>query len=126
MNTKRAGMAICPPRDDDAGCGQTKLSEPSYRVAQADQALPVQLRNFPLGIALADLAQGVEFVWLEAGADPFVHAASSVQTLKLTSVFGPNVWVIGTSEASRPCAISTRPIRGMLLRGSNVYQRPPR
>ena len=31
----------------------------------------------------------------------------------------------GTSAASRLCAISTQPIRGMLLRASNVY-RPPR
>src|ERR1700754_1508528 len=50
---------------------------------------------------------------------------SSVHTVKLTSVFGPNVCVIGTSEASRPCAISTRPMRGMLLRASKVCQRPP-
>ena len=39
---------------------------------------------------------------------------------------GPEGWVIGTSAASRPWAISTRPIRGMLLRGSNVYHCPPR
>lgn len=54
------------------------------------------------------------------------HTASSVQTLKLTNVFGPNVWVIGTSDASRPCAIRTRPILGTLLRGSKVRQCPPR
>lgn len=54
------------------------------------------------------------------------HTISSVQTLKLTSVFGPNVWVIGTSEASRPCAIRMRPILGTLLRGSKVRQWPPR
>ena len=54
------------------------------------------------------------------------YRTSSVQTLKLTSVLGPKVWVIGTSAASRPCAIRTRPMRGMLLRGSKVYQRPPR
>src|ERR1700757_200111 len=53
------------------------------------------------------------------------QATSSVQTLKLTSVFGPNVWVIGTSDASRPWAINIRPIRGTLLRGSKVCQRPP-
>src|SRR3979411_3256581 len=51
---------------------------------------------------------------------------SSVQTLKLTSVLAPNVVLIATSIASRPLAISTRPIRGTLLRGSKVYQRPPR
>ncbi len=61
---------------------------------------------------------------LEAGRTP--HSISSVHTLKFTSVLGPKVWVIGTSAASRPCAISTRPIRGSLLRGSNMCQRPPR
>jgi hypothetical protein len=50
------------------------------------------------------------------------YNSSSVQTLKLTRVFGPKVCVIGTSAASRPWAIRTRPIRGMLLRGSKVYQ----
>ena len=53
------------------------------------------------------------------------YTSSSVQTLKLTRMFGPKVWVIGTSAASRPWAIRTRPIRGMLLRASKVYQRPP-
>ncbi len=53
------------------------------------------------------------------------QSTSSVHTLKLTSVFGPKVCVIGTSEASRPCAISTRPMRGTLLRGSNMCHRPP-
>ena len=53
------------------------------------------------------------------------YTSSSVQTLKLTRMFGPKVWVIGTSAASRPWAIRTRPIRGMLLRASKVYQWPP-
>jgi GxxExxY protein len=35
--------------------------------------------------------------------------SSSATTLKLTSVFGPNALLIGTSTASRPRAISTRP-----------------
>ena len=51
---------------------------------------------------------------------------SSVQTLKLANVLGPNVLLIATSEASRPRAISTLPMRGILLRGSNVYQWPSR
>src|SRR5579862_5554202 len=51
---------------------------------------------------------------------------SSVQTLKLSRVFGPNVVAIATSDASRPRAIKTRAIRGTLLRGSKVCQRPPR
>jgi hypothetical protein len=108
-----------------AGCGQAKLSESSYRVAQPDQTFPVQLGDFALRVASADLTQGIEFVWSQSWRVIIHDAASSVQTLKLTSVFGPNVWVIGTSEASRPCAIRTRPIRGMLLRGSNICQRPP-
>jgi hypothetical protein len=54
------------------------------------------------------------------------YNSSSVQTLKLTRVFGPKVCVIATSAASRPWAIRTRPIRGMLLRASKVYQWPPR
>jgi hypothetical protein len=53
-------------------------------------------------------------------------STSSVETLKLTSVLGPNVVAMATSIASRPLAISIRPIRGTLLRGSKVYQRPPR
>jgi hypothetical protein len=40
-------------------------------------------------------------------------------------VFGPNVLESATSDASRPRAISTRPMRGVLLRASNVYQRSP-
>ena len=49
---------------------------------------------------------------------------SSVQTLKLSSVLGPNVVAIATSHASRPRAIRTRPMRRTLLRGSNICQRP--
>lgn len=51
---------------------------------------------------------------------------SSAQTLKLFSVVGPNVLLIATSAASRPRAISTRPIRGTLNRASKVYQLLPR
>src|SRR5689334_21820963 len=77
------------------------------------------------------LSRGIAIALLELGGgitlqEAIAHATiSSVHTLKLTSVFGPNVWVIGTSEASRPRAIRMRPIRGTLLRGSNVCQRPP-
>jgi hypothetical protein len=53
------------------------------------------------------------------------HATSSVQTLKLTNVFGPRVWVIGTSEASRPLRYQDAPMLGTLLRGSKVRQCPP-
>ena len=51
---------------------------------------------------------------------------SSVITLKPASVQGPKEVTIATSVASRPRAIRMRPMRGTLLRGSKVYQRPPR
>ena len=47
---------------------------------------------------------------------------SSVHTGKFRRVLGPKVVVIATSAASRPRAIRTRPMRGMLLRGSKVCQ----
>jgi len=50
----------------------------------------------------------------------------SVRTLKLTSVLGPKALLMGTSAASRPHAINTLPMRGILLRASNVYHRPSR
>ncbi len=53
-----------------------------------------------------------------------ITTTSSVQTLKLDSVLRPNVLLIATSAASRPRAMRTRPMRGTLLRGSNVYQWP--
>ena len=53
-------------------------------------------------------------------------ATSSVSTVKLWSVFGPKLVLMATSAASRPRAISTRPMRGMLLRASKVYHSPPR
>ena len=48
----------------------------------------------------------------------------SLQTQKLERVLGPNV--VATSAASRPRASNTLPIRGTLLRASNVYHCPPR
>ncbi len=56
---------------------------------------------------------------------PAVSGISSVQTLKLSNRLGPNVVAIATSDASRPRAISTRLLRGVLLRGSKMCQRPP-
>ena len=50
----------------------------------------------------------------------------SACTENCTRVFGPKVVLIATSAASRPRAINTRPMRGTLLRGSNVCQAPPR
>ncbi len=46
------------------------------------------------------------FSWSDSGLSLTSSCAhewiSSVHTLKLTKVLGPNVWVIGTSAASRP------------------------
>ena len=62
---------------------------------------------------------------LEAGTMAPLSVISSVQMLKLSSVLGPNVVTIATSAASRPRAISTRPILGTLFRGSKMYHPPP-
>lgn len=51
---------------------------------------------------------------------------SSVHTLKLVNVAGPNVLLSATSAASRPRAINTLPIRGVLWRASKVCHCPPR
>jgi aspartate 4-decarboxylase len=74
-----------------AGSGQTEFTEPSHRVADADQALPVQLWNFLLRLALAHLDQGGELLGAQSGMCVRHLVSSSVNTLKLTSVFGPNV-----------------------------------
>jgi hypothetical protein len=52
--------------------------------------------------------------------------SSSVTTKKRRKSACPNEVVMATSEASRPVAIRTRPIRDWLLRASNVHQRPSR
>ena len=53
-------------------------------------------------------------------------STSSVTTLKPASLAGPKLVESATSVASRPRAMSTRPIRGLLWRASKVYQRPSR
>ena len=55
-----------------------------------------------------------------------VVLTSSVHTRKLSSVLNPKEVLIAASAASRPRAINTRPIRGILCRASNVCQDPPR
>src|SRR6202034_1714149 len=50
-------------------------------------------------------------------------ATSSLTTLKWVRLAIPNEVVIATSEASRPTAINTRPMRGWLCRASTVHQR---
>lgn len=51
---------------------------------------------------------------------------SSATTLKPASLAAPKLVESATSVASRPRAMSTRPIRGVLWRASKVYQRPSR
>src|SRR6185369_4398673 len=64
---------------------------------------------------------------LEQHADAIGQdAISSVRTMKLSRVVGPKVMMSATSAASLPLAMRIRPMRGMLLRGSNVYQPSPR
>ncbi len=48
----------------------------------------------------------------------------SITTLKPASPAAPKLVESATSVASRPRAMSTRPIRGVLWRASKVYQRP--
>src|ERR1700689_5436294 len=50
-------------------------------------------------------------------------ATSSLITLNWVRLAIPNEVVIATSEASRPTAINTRPMRGWLCRASTVHQR---
>src|SRR3977135_153363 len=51
---------------------------------------------------------------------------SSLTTWKLSSLARPKEVVMAQSVASRPVAIKTRPMRGMLWRASRVHQRSPR
>ena len=48
---------------------------------------------------------------------------TSVTTVNPVRLAIPNEVVMATSDASRPVAISTRPMRGWLWRASNVHQR---
>jgi hypothetical protein len=54
------------------------------------------------------------------------YGASSVKTWNDVSVHGPKLVTKATSVASRPRAIRILPMRGLLCRASNVYQRSPR
>ena len=53
-------------------------------------------------------------------------AGSCAWIPKVVSVSGPNEVISATSTASRPRPTMTRPTRGVLLRASNVCQRPSR
>lgn len=71
---------------------------------------------------------GLRFARSRPAALQPVHPSltSSVRTLKLFRVLGPKVLLMATSAASRPRAINTRPMRGVLLRASKMYQWPSR
>ena len=56
----------------------------------------------------------------------FFHCVSHSASMNVAQCLKLNGCVMATSAASRPRAIRTRPIRGMLCRASNVYHRPPR
>src|SRR5688500_7489896 len=76
----------------------------------------------PAALAFNDV-QRVFYATFAGALQPGAHSlTSSVRTLKLFRILGPNELVMGTSAASRPRAINTRPMRGIPLRGSNVYQ----
>ena len=63
LRHERGKRLLAGRETTNAGCGQAKLSESSYRIAQADKTFPVQLGDFALRVAFADLAQGIEFPW---------------------------------------------------------------
>src|SRR5271166_2523472 len=65
----------------------------------------------------------------EADTDKSVCATyftSSVTTTNLVREVWPKEVVMAQSVASRPVAIRTRPMRGVLCRASRVHQRSPR
>ena len=76
-----------------------RLDEAGYRRVAAGAA--VRDRQRPETRAIKPPGPGQPAFASATGAMD-LSETSSVHTLKLTSVFGPNVWVIGTSAASRP------------------------
>ena len=73
----------------------------------------------------ADLVRGFppQGLAVVPGLEP---ASISSDTTTIDSSHGaPKAVLIATSAASRPTPISTRPLRGVLLRGSKVYHRSP-
>src|SRR5580700_3077396 len=53
----------------------------------------------------------------------WVSGCCSVTTVKCVRLAIPKEVVMATSEASRPAAIRTRPMRGWLLRASKAHHR---
>ena len=111
-------------------CFERIFANPNQRLGLApERILPLHSREVPMAELLAQI--GCKWA-ANRGCKRRLQAArqakatSSAQTLKRCSVLGPKVLASATSQASRPRAISTRPMRGVLLRASKVYQRSPR
>ena len=103
----------------DVQAGPKKVEVVTFPRPGRDSMLP---ESYGLGVTrdISSVSRA-----LQSGTSASPSATSSVQILKLSSLFGPKVVTIATSAASRPRAISTRPILGMLFRGSNMYHPPP-
>ena len=98
------------------------FGRPRQEVKGPDQRLRLRRPSARAGLQTLEVRRRQELT--TAAASP--EATSSVKTLKAASVWRPYDVVIATSVASRPRAIRMRPMRGVLWRASNVYQRSPR
>jgi hypothetical protein len=109
----------------------SRIAPSSDRLCRSPRGNPrTSHRDSDIGVLLRSRDPGQHHgLWLARARRIHVDgavASSSVHTRKLSRVFGPNVVAIATSVASRPRAMSTRPMRGTLFRGSNVCHAPPR
>ena len=91
----------------------TAVTAQNTRGVVAWEALSPALVRAQIEAVVSDIGADAVKLGMLANVAIVETVAAEIQTLKLTSVFGPNVWVIGTSEASRPCAIRMRPILGI-------------
>jgi hypothetical protein len=78
------------------------------------------------GLGVGDADWWGNFLYSGLGLRTNVSATSSAQTSMVINCVGPKLVMVAVSTASRPWAIRMRPMRGVLWRASNVYQRPPR
>jgi hypothetical protein len=78
------------------------------------------------GFARCRIGNADPMVRRMAALEKVAQVTSAVNTWNFVSVHGPKEVTIATSVASRPRAIRIRPMRGLLWRASNVYQRSPR
>ena len=115
------GKCVCHRRRPSARSSTSRV------FTLTDSGTPAGGRRIP-GRAKArfEFARPSAKAMMRHGLAGAADVTSLVITLKLASVHGPNEVSIATSVASRPRAIKMRPMRGLLWRASNVYQRPPR